>query len=299
MIIEEIRDTVMQLRKHPNFIKWFESSNAAAGDFVIINNSFVYRQSLKTVKNEKYLALQVMDGKNISDDPVIVTGISLNNDFKLIKELGTIQVTLLDEAIATELPQLGKLVFILTGELKDNIVISKRLNHAAFTDITLDPTSENLVIVNPHQILVNDTYDEETIWQAACEFLRNNGRDEEISDALRIAIGVCLDNIEERTYASLVIPDAGPADESITQAIVNVLQEQVEHYQNALNRSQGDPVVDSEAFNELLRVAYNFTSDATTFTRLIVSICDLKPLILWGTIGKHFQLSEGSVRNPV
>ena len=44
--------------------------------------------------------------------------------------------------------------------------------------------------------------------------------------------------------------------------------------------------------NDILRIAYNFSSDATGFLRLIVSLCDLKPVVLWGTIAEHHALSE-------
>lgn len=48
--------------------------------------------------------------------------------------------------------------------------------------------------------------------------------------------------------------------------------------------------------NDILWIAYNFASDAITFIRLIVSICDLKPVVLWGTMEKHFALAE-ALRN--
>jgi len=41
-----------------------------------------------------------------------------------------------------------------------------------------------------------------------------------------------------------------------------------------------------------LAFAYNFASDATGYLNLIVSICDLRPLVLWGTIAEHLTLSE-------
>jgi hypothetical protein len=40
--------------------------------------------------------------------------------------------------------------------------------------------------------------------------------------------------------------------------------------------------------NEILRISYNFLGDGIRLFRLISSICDLKPLILWGTIYFHF-----------
>lgn len=54
----------------------------------------------------------------------------------------------------------------------------------------------------------------------------------------------------------------------------------------------------SEGINEILRIAYNFASDATTYLNLIVSICDLKPIVLWGTIAEHIALSEAFKQLP-
>jgi hypothetical protein len=292
MINDEIQNTLKVLRELPSVKTWLEQSNLSAGDLIVINNSFVYRQKLKTVKNEKYLALHVSDEGRISDEPVIVTGITLKSDIKLVKEVISLNVSPIDEAIATELPRLGRLVFILIGKIKDNVLISEDLNQSAFEHVQLDPMHENLVEIYADHILINDTYDDEAIWQATCDFLINTGRGEEVDEALRTAIGVDLDKLEEEAYASLQIPDEKPPEESISNSIVEVLQEQVDHYEDALQRSQGDPAFDNEAFNELLRVAYNFASDATTYIRLIVSICDLKPVILWGMIGQHNKLSE-------
>jgi hypothetical protein len=41
------------------------------------------------------------------------------------------------------------------------------------------------------------------------------------------------------------------------------------------------------ALNDVLRIGYNFASDATGYLRLIVSVCDLKPIVLWGTISEQ------------
>jgi hypothetical protein len=84
----------------------------------------------------------------------------------------------------------------------------------------------------------------------------------------------------------------------MTDNIVEVLKEQRDEYAKALSQLTRQRSGAPTALNDILRIAYNFASDATMFLRLIVSICDLKPLILWGTIAEHHKLSESFKRLP-
>lgn len=46
---------------------------------------------------------------------------------------------------------------------------------------------------------------------------------------------------------------------------------------------------DKHALNEVLRIAYNFSSDVVPLLFLFVSICDLKPLVFWCTVQYHWD----------
>jgi len=95
--------------------------------------------------------------------------------------------------------------------------------------------------------------------------------------------------------ASLRLPDGDTrARSGVLDAIVKALREHVSAYATALakyNRAQSADARKSH-FTEVLRVAYAFSQEASTLLRLIVSLCDLKPLVLWATIDRHHQLSE-------
>jgi hypothetical protein len=44
--------------------------------------------------------------------------------------------------------------------------------------------------------------------------------------------------------------------------------------------------------NEILRISYNFVSDVNKLLILLINVCDLKPIILWTTISKFYELDQ-------
>lgn len=152
-----------------------------------------------------------------------------------------------------------------------------------------DPTKEGGVGFELGRIIVDQVSDEDAIWNTVSEHLTAHG--DELLPSLRDALGVALDKLQEQAVMRVVIPSAGgePAF-GITDAVLTVLKEQRDHYVHAVARCLG-PDTQAEAYNDVLRLAYNFASDATGFLRLVVSVCDLKPIVLWATIAEHFALS--------
>jgi hypothetical protein len=67
-------------------------------------------------------------------------------------------------------------------------------------------------------------------------------------------------------------------------------------YKQAWNRCKGQADIDPGEFNDVLRIAYNFATDAVLVIQLLVSICDLKPIVRWCTVDEWFRLAE-SFRN--
>ena len=58
------------------------------------------------------------------------------------------------------------------------------------------------------------------------------------------------------------------------------LDSQISEYEGIVSKIKSDKSVPSD----VLRIAYNFASDATTMISLLISICDLKPVVFWCTI---------------
>jgi hypothetical protein len=54
----------------------------------------------------------------------------------------------------------------------------------------------------------------------------------------------------------------------------------------------------NDVYNELLRVAYNFADGARAFLRLMVGVCDLKPLLFWLTVFEQVELAHRFEKLP-
>jgi hypothetical protein len=247
---------------------------------------------VKTNKAAEYLCLLVEDSPEQSGIGVAV-GMSINVDFKRVAAASSNppQLTPLKSAVEPQLSELGHLVFLLIGEVQDTEIIEAELHHETFDAVVWDPTSIDDVSLEPRRIIVKQTVDEALLWTKLTERLIAAGIDPH--SALRTAFGVALDKLQDKARAKVVIPASGTEPGfGITDSILAVLREQRDQYAMAVMRSSARGSDEAAAINDVLRIAYNFASDATGFLRLIVSVCDLKPIVLWGTIAEHFALSQ-------
>lgn len=291
----EIRQSVKRLLEHQGFQSWLASERPEPGDYVIVNNSFVFRD-VKTVKSALYLCLVVGESGKIKPEPKFANGIRLNSDFKRFSSRSrNLRLTDLDRAVSDQIYNVGRILFVLIGQVKDTVVLREPVNHEAFATISWDPSIRDRVYISGEHIAVREVHDEDSIWQAIEEHFQSGGQD--VPSGLREAIGIALDKLQEQAIAEVEIPPFGtPLGNGVTDAIVRVLREQRDHYYEALTSYKSGE--DLFALNEVLRIAYNFASDAIGYIRLIVSICDLKPIVLWGTIAEHYSLSEAFRRLP-
>jgi len=289
-VCAEIRQSVSRLLECQGFQLWLENEKPEPGDHIVINNSFVFRD-VKTVKSRRYLCLLVGDNGSVTPEPQIASGVRLNSDFKRssVRSQHLPRVIGLGQAVSEEMLNVGQILFLLIGQVQDHATLTEPIDHVAFESILWDPSLTVPIHVSEQHIAVREIHDEESIWHAVEEHFRSKGQ--ELPSGLREAIGVTLDKLQDQAVAEVEIPPSGTRPgNGITDAIVQILREQRDHYADALARytSSQDP----STLNEILRIAYNFASDGTQYIRLIVSICDLKPLVLWGTIAEHYALSE-------
>lgn len=291
----EIRQSVKRLLENQGFQSWLASERPEPGDYVIVNNSFVFRD-VKTVKSALYLCLVVGENGKIKPEPKIANGIRLNSDFRRFSSRSrNLRLTDLDGAVSDQIYNVGRILFVLIGQVKDTVVLREPVNHEAFEAISWDPSIRDRVHISGEHIAVREVHDEDSIWQAIEEHFQSRGQD--VPSGLREAIGIALDKLQEQAIAEVEIPPFGTSlGNGVTDAIVRVLREQRDHYYEALTSYKSGE--DLSALNEVLRIAYNFASDAIGYIRLIVSICDLKPIVLWGTIAEHYSLSEAFRRLP-
>lgn len=290
-IKDEICQSINQLFSHDGYKDWLVKENPKSGDYIIINNSFILRD-MKTVKSSHYLCLLFEQDRDINNEPKIINNLNFNSDFKLVSANFTNSHDLitLEKAISNEMQNIGQIVFFLIGKLQDCIVLTEEVKHESIKSITWDPSISNIIYILKDAITVREVYNEEQIWQEIEKHFTTSNL--EVPSGLPEAVGVALDNLQKKAIAEVEIPPLGTPvpQEGILDTVVKTLYEQRKNYNIVLEQYLNKQ--NSSSFNEILRIAYNFSKDAITLIRLLVSICDLKPIILWGTIAEHFVLLE-------
>lgn len=295
MVVDSIRECALRLSSHQGFAKWLGDEQLSTGDMAVVNNSFVFRD-VKTVKSDRFIAFS--DLSQTRPEVHVVKAPRQNLDFKRFSGAGLSQLQVLDfdSTVEEELQRLGFLDFLLIGEVRDTVILEEPVGHQDMDQIIWNPSACAPTVGNGI-VTTGQVHDEEPVWRAVAASFSNQGL--EVPDGLRDAVGTTLDKLQEKAEAIVVIPSSPDAsDAGISDSILVVIREQRDQYSDALTRLNATTGQDISALNEVLRIAYNFASDATGFLRLIVSICDLKPLVMWGTIAEHYALSEAFRKLP-
>lgn len=291
-IVRLIGESVEAITDHDRFEHFIADASPDAGDFVLVNNSFVYRQGIKTNKSSFYLAFEVQNDGTVARLPQVVQTSNFNNDFKLLSHHSNPQEQLrLPEAVEAQRDSLGHLIFVLIGQIDDTVQQSTELNDSHFDRVVIDPTAEDDIGIDDDSLVLRSAYDEQGIWEGLEDRIQEE--DDDDLENLREKLGVALDRLQSQSYAKLQLPGSSTGHrDAVIREINQVLEEQRQRYGRALDACDSNPEDNPSEYNEILRIAYNFSSDAVTFIRLLQSICDLKPLVSWGTLGEHFLMSE-------
>lgn len=293
-ISELIQSKVRDVCSSPVFTDWLKTIDINEEDMIVINNSFFFRYKVETNKNAQFLSLLLPGGTIDSAEFRVATGISINSDFKLFRHKSSIPTnSSLDNAVQNELQSLGRLVFILIGHFDDSVEFSQPINHSLFNEIVLNPRSALNVSINGPKIIVKDVVSEELIWnQLEIKAFENRLIADKLPDSLIKPFSNAIKQLRKNCYINLILPDREESlDNTFLDSVTNALKENVSHYQQSLDKWHGTGGEQLE-FNNLLRIAYNFSGEAITILRLLVSICDLKPLILWMTMKEQIELAE-------
>lgn len=157
-----------------SFVDWLNGETIPAGQtcYVIFNNSFLFREDIKTVKSQKYLACKISSTKSVDfRQCYVIHGISLNMPYKIIIDNASLIKSTIIQEIITELKELGELVFIIIGEIIDNIQIRESISNADIKEIVLNPTQNNDIEFNGTTITIKDYVNEKLIWDATKQHL--------------------------------------------------------------------------------------------------------------------------------
>jgi len=199
-IANQIRGAVAAVVKQPEFVKWLKAEKIGEG-LILLNNSFIFRQKLKTIKSGLYLGIPARTASDLGvSNVVVVNGITFNTDFKFVELRGMkkLQTDEIQAAIDKELTRLGSIVMVLIGEVLDNVITRESIGHSLFSEIQLNPTSSMPLTVNGKTIQVNSISDDEAIWS---ELEKVHGADlpEDFAEPLATA----LDHVRKHHYAVL------------------------------------------------------------------------------------------------
>jgi hypothetical protein len=271
-----------------SFVDWLNSETIPTGQtcYLIFNNSFLFREDIKTVKSPKYLACKISTTKNIDfSQCYVIQGVSLNSPYKIIIDSPSLSKLTIIQEVKNELTNLGELVFVLIGEIIDDVQISESISSADIKEIVLNPTQTDLIEFAGCTLKIKDYSDGNLIWDITEQHLVNEGKN--VPSNLSAQIESALLKIQRRAYSKLEIPNVIDSSKKyLIDKITQVIQEHIADYSNNIANIS----YNQQAYNEILRISYNFVSDINKLLILIINVCDLKPIVLWMNIHKFLKL---------
>ena len=279
----------------PEFSNWFEKEHAQDGDIVIINNSFIYRKPMiKTSKNTKYLCLKVKGSILDKANVYVVQPKDFDDDFKRFSKdsLNLPVFEPLEQAIQTEMNRIGRFVLLLIGELKENPA-SVSLNHRYATELKFAPSAESNTIVPALDnrgkiIIINNLTDPESVWNSLKPNLEN-----ELLPSLEKVFVDAFEKLQDEARLKLMLPtkNSRKTNNSFIGRLHKSVFDQRRVYESILKKSKNNGGVSDRYLREIMRIAYNFSDDAIDILKLLVSISDIKAILLWCTIKEHFDVA--------
>lgn len=293
-VLEAMPDLAKQLDRHRK------------GDVILVNNSFLYRNKavVKTTKSPLYLAVCL--GGDLRPDYSTV-GIaeakSFNTEVKVERINSTTCSTLtgLPTAVSHQLDDLGDLLFILLSQLEPTgAKVSMQIKD--FGVLRYDPHQTDPITItsaNPPDIVTNQFADVDRLWSAFFEaYWTRKGVPPSDADARVTRIKTSLVSAAAKLHdsvhysASLAIPGGRlNLRRTLLGQICCGIADNAHTYSDALRRA-GTPPYAAEVRREMLRLAYNFATQVEDITALLISLCDLKPVLWWLTLDMHMRFAR-------
>src|SRR5487761_1707307 len=281
------------------FDAWMGAESLQVGDLIACNNSFLYREGQSTTKSAYYLGIEVGDGPNFTLPPVVVLANSrINSQFKRLaaRERPKYEIAVLDAALNDQLPGLGLIVFSLAGRIGEPEAAQVPLAKVPGLDLlTYVPGQSDPAVVSGSVVMLGSIADVDTSWIAVQGAVAEiDGVD---ADALGEAFEVAFHAVQEASTRPVDPTDVTEDAPSILSNVLERMEEQVKAFSTELEQHQRSPD-DNDVYNELLRVAYNFADGARAFLRLMVGVCDLKPVLSWLTVFEQVELAHRFEKLP-
>ena len=290
--LEEVKNQINLLWKNSNFIIWRKNEKLEPGDLIVINNSFLLRNDKSTSKNERYIGLKIKNEKAY-EIMIVKRNKKITTNFSKISKNSRESYTLvhIEEKINELFDELGKLIFILVGKKVSEDSIERKIGHKSLKKIIWDSSIDKAFILENSNLSFKDPYSNDFL-SSLIKFLTDNGIDSTNNKKLSEDIEKSVKFLKKNAKTILEIPENNDfEDETLLSRFYKSFDSELEMYKAMMEN------IDLN-INEILRISYNFLGDGIRLFRLISSICDLKPLILWGTIYFHFIQNQKLMNIP-
>jgi|GEM_PF-3373131 len=289
-IRKAIKNTVSQMRQYKNDIN---EACEKSPIYLLINGSFFYRNKkfVKTLQSPKRIIIKI--NKNGTKEDIDIIGITddvvMNAHYKIEKSIDNIKYVDLNKAIENEIKVMGDVIFLLLREIIGLRSISQDVSNHFIHSISLDRSlDEECKISDDGIVCIKDIITVEKLLGFISEkkpdyiILTEKDRQEIVRGYDQL-----LDNAI--TDVKMPVGKVNSDNDTIFKKINDSLNSQTDEYKNALKVFQNDRR-DNNALNEVLRIAYNFSTDALPLVFLFMSISDVKPLMFWCTVDKQWAL---------
>ncbi len=301
--IERTRKAVVDecelLLASDGFDAWKGAETLQIGDLIACNNSFLYREGQSTTKSPYYLGIEVGDGSNFMLPPVVVmTNSRINSQFKRLsaRERPKYEIADLDAALDEQLPGLGSIVFSLAGRIGEPEAAQVPLAKVSGLDLLMYvPGQASPAVVSGSAVVLGTVADLDGSWAAVQDAVA--GTDGVDVGALGEVFEAAFHALQEASTRPVDPADVAEDAPSILSNVLERMEEQVSAFSATLQQHQRSPD-NNDVYNELLRVAYNFADGARAFLRLMVGVCDLKPLLFWLTVFEQVELAHRFEKLP-
>lgn len=253
----------------------------------MLNSSFILRDGVATTQSPRRLVLRASPTGSLALAGVAdVERMLLPYKRYAAQSTNLPDVIPIAEAVESERGGLGHVLFTLIGDLAPAAegVVRFKAPLGGVTSLRLDTSQQSIASIHADEIIVNSTHDEEAIWTALQAHLPPHSRPD---------FAKLLEDLEDAASREVTVPDIGTRPTTpLLKVLSSGLETQALEYQEALDAWRNSQHQSDSALYQILRIAYNFASDAVRLIRLTISMCDLKPLVYWCTVDKHLALDS-------
>ncbi len=298
-LVEVVNSEVGGVVRSAQFEAWLAGEKLQAGDLVVLNNSFLFREGIRsTTKSNLYLAIEA-DGSGLSLPPKVVESErGINVSFKRVASRTTASYSsrTIDAAVASELKDLGRIVFALVGTIGERETVSVPLARVGeLEQLTFDPSQADLVAFERVSLSIRKLDGIDELWRSV-EGLAAAAEMELGPDAAE-SFDAAFTSLQEEAGRPVDIDSVAEQGPSILTEVLARVDEQVGAFKMSLDAYQANGE-DGDALSELLRISYNFADGAKSLLTLVVGLSDLKPLLFWLTVLEQSQLAERFAELP-